>query len=227
MRSHLDQMLRDAARQTARDSLSTAAATLRIGVMCTIGPLRFTPFLTAFRLEHPRIEMTIVDGVPANLADLLQQQSIEAAIMAQPSPFDERWSVQSLYRERFTIAMPPGHRLSALNAVPLRELHRENYVDRVDCEYGTFIGDLMKAAGVHIKIVYKSDREEWVQMMIMSGAGIACLPEYSPLLPGLRTRPMVEPDIVRDVSLVTPGGRRHSPAAAAFVEAARAYDWSL
>jgi LysR family hydrogen peroxide-inducible transcriptional activator len=51
------------------------------------------------------------------------------------------------------------------------------------------------------------------------------VPEYSVLLPGLQTRPLVDPEVTREVSLVTVAGRRFSPAVAAFVRAITAYPW--
>jgi DNA-binding transcriptional LysR family regulator len=71
----------------------------------------------------------------------------------------------------------------------------------------------------------KSERDDWVQTMIMAGLGVTSIPEFSPVLPGLMTRPYVEPEIKRTVSLVTVGGRRHSPALAAFVKSVKAFDW--
>jgi DNA-binding transcriptional LysR family regulator len=59
----------------------------------------------------------------------------------------------------------------------------------------------------------------------MAGMGICFLPEYSPLLPGLPTRPLIEGELFREVSLVTVAGRRFSPATTAFVKAIQAYGW--
>jgi LysR family transcriptional regulator, hydrogen peroxide-inducible genes activator len=73
--------------------------------------------------------------------------------------------------------------------------------------------------------VYRSEREDWIQTMVMAGIGIAFLPEYSVIMPGLQTRPLVEPDVAREVALVTVAGRRYSPAVAAFVRAIKAYQW--
>jgi DNA-binding transcriptional LysR family regulator len=229
MRPYLEQILRESekAKGAARDYLTMGKAPLRIGVMCTIGPLRFTPFLSRFRLEHSGIELGMIDGVPAYLSDKLENGEIEAAVMAQPAPFRERFEAVPLYREPFVVATPPGHRLLTQKMVALRDIDGEDYVDRIHCEYGSYIGELMDREGVRCKVVYESDREEWVQMMVMSGAGIACLPQHSPLLPGLGTRPMHQPNIVREVSLVTMAGRRQSPAAMAFVASAKSYDWAL
>jgi LysR family transcriptional regulator, hydrogen peroxide-inducible genes activator len=60
---------------------------------------------------------------------------------------------------------------------------------------------------------------------VMAGIGVAFLPEYSVILPGLQTRPLVEPEVAREVALVTVAGRRFSPAVATFVRAIKAYQW--
>jgi hypothetical protein len=51
------------------------------------------------------------------------------------------------------------------------------------------------------------------------------MPEYSVVTPGLQTRRVIEPEVVREVSVVTVAGRRFSPAVAAFVRAIKAYPW--
>jgi DNA-binding transcriptional LysR family regulator len=61
--------------------------------------------------------------------------------------------------------------------------------------------------------------------MVMAGMGISFMPEYSPTMPGLHTRRVIDPEVVREVSLVTVSGRRFSPAVAAFVKALKAYKW--
>jgi len=52
------------------------------------------------------------------------------------------------------------------------------------------------------------------------------LPEFSPTIPGVRTQPVTDPEVTRDVSLVSLSGRRFSPAVMTFVRAIRSHDWS-
>jgi DNA-binding transcriptional LysR family regulator len=61
---------------------------------------------------------------------------------------------------------------------------------------------------------------------VAAGMGFCIMPEYLPRLPGVITRPMTEPDIIRHVSLVTMAGRRFSPAVASFVKAIKGHPWS-
>lgn len=211
----------------ADDYLGLAAMPLRLGVMCTIGALRFTPFLAGLRREYPGLRLNVAEGTPDRLLEKLAAGELDIAVMARPDGYAARWQVASLYRERFVVALPFGHPLAAHRAVPLRALDGAAYVDRESCEYGAHIGALMDSAGVAVRIVFASDREDWVQMMIVSGAGLACMPEYSALLPGLVVRPLAAPDVVREVSLVLPPARGRLPAAETFVRAITRYDWSL
>lgn len=61
--------------------------------------------------------------------------------------------------------------------------------------------------------------------MVLARIGFAFRPEFSVTLPGLVVRPLVEPEVRRDVVLATMPGRPHSPAVAAFVRAARSFSW--
>ena len=51
------------------------------------------------------------------------------------------------------------------------------------------------------------------------------MPEYSVTNPACVQRPLVDPVVERTISLVTLPGRKHTPAAAAFIHALRAYKW--
>ena len=92
MRSHLEQVLHqtDTAKVAAKSFLKLEAAPLTLGVMCTIGPLRFVGFLNDFREQHPGIEVSVIENVPGRLSQLLLDGTLDIALMAQPNPFDAR-----------------------------------------------------------------------------------------------------------------------------------------
>lgn len=227
MRPQLEQVWRqtETARTTAKSFLKLEDAPLSLGVMCTIGPLRGIGFVTDFWRTNKGIEITLREGVPQRLGELLREGELDLAVMAQWEPFDERFNVQPLYRERFVVAFPPGHRFAGQNGVSLDEMDGESYLLRINCEYKDHLRTLREERGIELHHVYRSEREDWIQTMVMAGIGVAFLPEYSVILPGLQTRPLVDPEVVREVSLVTVAGRRFSPAVAAFVRAIKAYEW--
>ncbi len=227
VRPHLERILTDAdaAKTTATSFLKVKDAPLQLGVMCTIGPLRFVGFLAKFQHDNPGVELTMRDDALTPLTAALRQGHSDMAILAQPGPYEERFDPHVLYRENFVVAFPPGHRFAKMNAVRIAEVAGESYLSRMNCEYYDYLSELCERRDAKLKDAYRSDREEWVQSMVMAGMGICFLPEFSPLLPGLPTRRLTEPEVVREVSLVTVSGRRFSPAVAAFVRALKAYKW--
>jgi DNA-binding transcriptional LysR family regulator len=215
----------EAAKTTAKSFLKLENAPLNLGVMCTIGPMRGIGFVTDFWRSNQGIEITLREGVPEKLSQLLREGEIDLAVMAQAEPFEERFVARPLYRERFLVAFPPGHRFAGQNGVRMKDADGESYLLRINCEFKDHLRSLREARGVELRHVYRSEREDWIQTMVMAGIGIAFLPEYSVLLSGLQTRPLVDPEVAREVSLVTVAGRRFSPAVAAFVRAITAYPW--
>jgi LysR family transcriptional regulator, hydrogen peroxide-inducible genes activator len=227
MRPQLEQVWHqtETAKTTAKSFLKLENAPLSLGVMCTIGPLRGIGFVTDFWRTNQGIEITLREGVPPRLGELLREGELDLAVMAQWEPFDDRFNIQPLYRERFVVAFPPGHRFASQNGVRLADVEGESYLLRINCEYKDHLRTLREERGIALQHVYRSEREDWIQTMVMAGLGIAFIPEYSVVLPGLQTRPLVDPQVVREVALVTVAGRRFSPAVATFVRAIKAYKW--
>jgi DNA-binding transcriptional LysR family regulator len=62
--------------------------------------------------------------------------------------------------------------------------------------------------------------------VVAAGFGVCFLPEFSLTVPGVRTRPIGDPEVACDVSLVSMSGRRFSPAVISFIRAVRAHDWA-
>ena len=79
--------------------------------------------------------------------------------------------------------------------------------------------------GITLYARFRSEREDWVQAMVVARLGFAFMPECAITSTDLLQRPLVDPDVTRTVSLVTAPGRPFSPATAAFVRSARSYHW--
>jgi len=228
MRPHLEEVhgRTKNAQQVARSFLRLEAAPLTLGVMCTIGPLRFVGFLNEFREQHTGIEVSMLESVPARLTELLLSGSIDVALMAQPGAFDQRLNVEPIYSERFGLAFPAGHPLEQRETLNVIDVRGETYLSRINCEYRDHLAELCRERGVEIRRGFRSEREDWILMMVAAGMGVCFLPEYSATHPGIRHRVVDAPAVIRDVSLVTVAGRALSTAVRTFIEAVRVYDWA-
>jgi DNA-binding transcriptional LysR family regulator len=224
---HLEEVMArtQAAKEQAARFLRLESAHLSLGVMCTIGPLRFVSFLNRFRADHPGIEMTLTESEPDRLSEALLQGAIDVAVMARPGGFDERLRADPLYAERFVVACSIGHPFARRDAVSMREMDGQIYLQRINCEFRDVLREQCEACGARIVRSYRSEREDWIQTMVAAGMGICFLPEFSATHPGLVLRPVQEPEVTREVRLVTVAGRRWSPALSSFVQAIRRYHW--
>lgn len=229
MRSHLDEIAQrsEHAKRTARNFLSLEAAPVTLGVMCTIGPLRFIGFLTAFRKRFPGIEVTVIEGAADHLTDLLLKGNLDIALLARPEPFDQRLKAEPVYAERFGLAFSTGHPFERRNTLQLTDVRSEPYLERINCEYGNHIDELCQNLGFEIKSAYRSEREDWILAMVAAGMGVCFIAEFSASQPGVCHRLIADPEIVREVSLVSVADRLSSPAISAFAIAVMEYDWHL
>lgn len=216
---------RERARCMAARFLRLEGAQLTVGVMCTIGPLRFVSFLNAFRTAHPGIELTLIEGVPARLSDALLAGELDVAIMADPNGFAEPLRSSLLYEERFTLACGRMHALAARRAVRIRDLAGASYLQRINCEYRDRLAEILRDQGIEILRSHRSEREDWIQSMVVAGMGVCFLPEFSVTLPGIVLLPVQDPIVSREVCLVTVAGRRWSAPVAALVAALSNYAW--
>ena len=214
------------ARRRAQDFVRLNDTTLRVGLMCTIGPSKLIDLFGAFHHRYQGVQLYLKDGAAGALEACLTQGELDLAIYCKPEEPSDALHTLPLYAERFVVAVAPSHRLASLAQVRLADLEGENYLNRANCEYKDFLRDIRERQGVQIRYMYASERDDWIQCMAMAGLGFTLIPEFAVTVPGLVTRPLIEPEVVRHVNLVTVRGRPHSPAVGAFVHESRRYPWA-
>ena len=217
--------------QQAKDLAAGFAALkktpLKLGIMCTISPTNLVGLLTDLQASYPEIELLITDAGASMLHEKLLSGELEAAISCMPGPPDDRLHYLPLFREQFVIAVNPKHRLAMNNAIRVRDLNGERYLNRVNCEYASHAGHIFSQQGARVRLVYRSERDDWILAMVRAGLGFGFMPQYCAAdAPDIVVRPLVEPEIWREVNLVTVRGRPHSPAIGALVREAMRAQWA-
>jgi DNA-binding transcriptional LysR family regulator len=227
MQPHLSQILEQAkaAETVAKDFRLLNQVPIRLGVMSTIGPVRLAALLAAFEQQSPGVETAVRDGAPEALAAQLDADELDVAILNPLDGLGGNYRAEPLYSERYVVLLPPEHPLRARNALALRDLSEQPYVDRLSCEMREMVMGVCDDMGVKLYARFRSEREDWVQAMVMAGIGFAFMPEFSVTHPDSIQRPLVDPAVNRTISLITVPGRKHSHAVAAFIRAIRAHKW--
>ena len=198
---------------------------VRLGVLPSVGPLRLAPLLAGFGVQHPGIELVVVEGDTAQLEELLLGGSLSLALAARLGPANGRLRHYRLYRENIVVIFPGGHRFERQEAVRLIDLKGENFLLRTNCDKLALVIESCRKQGFQPEIVYRSEREDWIQTMVAAGRGVTVVPENMHLGHGTLARPLIEPTLRRDVSLITVTGRPRDPPIQDLVRTLRAHKW--
>jgi DNA-binding transcriptional LysR family regulator len=206
----------------AQRHLHRTRAVLRLGIVPSIGLVRLAPCITQFCAENVDVELTLAEVPSPRLVDVLLGEDLDLTISYTDRP-DKRFRYYSLYRERIVIVAPKGHRFEHVEAVRLSDLQNENLLFCTNCDMGEALLENCRKQGFEPRIIYQSAREDWVQVMVASGFGVAAMPEFTHTDVTTVARPLAEPEFIRQLSLVAVAGRPHPPAAASLIRIIRAH----
>lgn len=198
---------------------------LKMGVVSTMPARHLVGYLRALRSAGPDVRLQIWEANCEELSDALLKGELDIGILTLPE-YNDRLRPIPLLRERYCVAFAKGHRYEAMGTVPMREFEGEAYVKRLHCEFpSNFI--LLKVAKPYqnVDTRYMSEREDWVQAMVSAGLGMTVMPEFLPILDGIETRLITEPEVHRQISLVTVAGRQHTKPVAIAVRTAQTFNW--
>jgi DNA-binding transcriptional LysR family regulator len=213
------------ARSLAENFKLLKQAPLHLGLQSTIGPTRLARFLSSFHRQQPGVEIALQDGSSEGLLEKLELGEIDLAILSGAQPLPDAFRSETLYDEPYVVVMPAGHTLGRLQQIRLADVHGEAYVDRLACEMREAVMALSRDSGVSLYATFRSEREEWVEAMVLAGLGFAFMPAYSIRSRDLHQRPLVEPAVQRTVLAVDVRGRQRSPAARLFFQELQAFAW--
>jgi len=213
-----------AAKADADGFRTEETTTIDLGVMSTIGPALMVDFFARLRQENPNLEINIQEAEGHDLLRALEEAEIDVGLVGLPN-LPENLRYLPLFRERYTVAFANGHPFEQMNAVPIAKLEGVDYLKRVHCEFSDHFEALGADNMFQGNIRYTSEREDWIQAMVLAGMGCSIMPEYLPMLPGISTRPITGPEVSRTISLVTVAGRRHSPALNNMIRLAGLFSW--
>lgn len=198
---------------------------VRLGVLGTIGSVRIARYLADFQSSYEGVEVEVTEAPVPELLNRLDEGRLDLAIVNPCDGVPESFHAHLLYSEKYVAVLPPGDPLGERNSVGLKDLSGRAYVDRLSCEMREMFGAVCKDHNVQLYARFRSEREDWVQAMVLARIGIAVMPEYSVTVPDLLQRPITDPAINRTIALISVRGRRFSQATEALVRSAKTFSW--
>lgn len=135
----------------------------------------------------------------------------------------EGLGLHQLVAEELVVLLPPNHRLSGRRQVRMAELSDEQFISFRE---GARLRELLFGAGRHAgfepRVTLESNESRRVRRLVSRGLGVAILPRSDAEGPGadIALVSLTDPALTRDITLAWREGRRHAPAAAAFLDLA-------
>jgi len=155
---------------------------LRIGVIPTIGPFLLPRLMPALREAFPRLKPWLREDTTARLVDRLVASRLDVVLLALPCDCGGADTV-TLARDEFLVALPPGHRLAALESVPPGALATERLLllEEGHClrEQALAVCGLLAGERGEALDSFAATSLHTLVQMVASGLGVTLLPRLA------------------------------------------------
>jgi LysR family transcriptional activator of glutamate synthase operon len=215
----------DAAQAELQTLAGVQGGHLSVGALHTMGPVDLSLLLASFHRTHPAVELTVREQSSEELAEMLRDDVIDLAFLSVTERIQSRGlELHRLVTEELVVALPTQHPLAGREGISLRELAGDTFISfRTGSRLRELLDSGAAAAGFEPRITLESNESRRIRSLVSSGLGVAILPRSDAAGPGApvaMTR-LIKPELTRDVTLASRAGRRHSPAATAFLTLTR------
>ncbi|MHB8658933.1 MAG: LysR family transcriptional regulator [Solirubrobacteraceae bacterium] len=196
-----------------------------VGAMHTMGPVDLSLALALFHERHPGVELTVREQSSEELAEMLRVDELDLAFLSVTERIESHGlGLHQLISEELVVILAMDHLLAGRKYIRMAQLAGERFVSY---RPGSRLRELLEAAGREAgfepSVTLESNESERIRRLVARGMGVAILPASDSVGPttSVASATLIEPSLSRDISLAWREGRRHSPAAAEFIELAR------
>jgi DNA-binding transcriptional LysR family regulator len=201
------------------------AGHVMIGAMHTMGPIDLSLPLSLFSDRHPGVALTVREQSSEEMAEMLRVDELDLAFLSVTERIESHHlGLQQLVSEELVVLLPRDHRLGKRRHVRMAELAGEPFISfREGARLRELLVSAGREAGFEPRVTLESNESQRVRRLVSRGLGVAILPRSDADGPGadVAVAKLIEPALSRDITLAWREGRRHTPAAAEFLELAR------
>jgi DNA-binding transcriptional LysR family regulator len=213
--------VREDAKRALDELRSFKRGVLRLAANESVCSYVLPPLLKDFRKRLPAVKIEVLQCPSNGISNLLDEQDVDFGFLSF-TPVQHDLISRLLFRDELALVVYPGHPLARSKSVILHQLGNEKFVAHMaETPSRKRLVDLFAREGVPLGIVMELSSLETIKDFVKAGDGIAILPRMclsrelaagdlcSPTVRGLA--------IGRDIRVVYPKTRTHSPAAVAFL----------
>jgi LysR family transcriptional activator of glutamate synthase operon len=215
----------DAAQAELQSLAGVQAGRLSVGALHTMGPVDLSLLLATFHARYPAVELTVREQSSEELAGMLRDDEVDLAFLSVTERIKSRGLVlRPLVSEELVVVLALGHPLAGDEQLRIGDLAREAFITfREGARLRELLMTSAAEAGFEPRIALESNESRRIRSLVSGGLGVAILPRSDAAGPGapVATSRLTDPALTRDITLASRAGRRHSPAATAFLALTR------
>jgi DNA-binding transcriptional LysR family regulator len=190
-----------------RELGETASGRLRVACIPSVALHFLPPVIASYRAANPRIRILVMDGVADRLYDAVLTGSVDFALSSSAPTLPPDLHFEPAYIDRFRAVIRRDHVLAEQEVVSWTELFA---FDFLGFTFGTGTRHALDLAFAASKVMHRPIME-LTQMgtilgMVNAGIGVSALPNMccpSEEHPTLCSRPLVSPEVQREIGFVT------------------------
>lgn len=178
-------------------------ATVRIAAIQTLGTTILPRLIREFRADHPRVRFGVQLMPPRQVIETTGRGDVDLGLMLSPVQGVDLRKVE-LGRSELFCVLPPGHRLAALDRIPLQALRGETLVaGNRNYLFGLQLEGLFREVGEMPEIACQVSTSFAACALVREGIGVGLVDGFAVdrYFPELVARPL-EPTMALDPHLI-------------------------
>lgn len=169
----------DDMKETARSSVESLTGKLRVGCYSTLAPVLLPMIIDEFLGQHPKVDLSFVEGSHADLTDKLRSGQLDLAIVYDYGIAEMRsgddFSLERVYESLPYVLLPNDHDLAERRRVALHELAEEPLILFDLAPGGDYFLSFFARAGLQPRVRFRTTSFEMVRALVARGLGYSIL----------------------------------------------------
>lgn len=213
-----------AAKALAKGIGKAQVAPLHLGIASSVETDELHGVLSEVASGLSGFALSTAEGSSSELLELALKGDLDLILIEAPAEGHDRLNPWPLFVQHYCVLTCGDHRLADRSDASIVDLADEPWID-CGPDSAARLRSVAEAAGVELNFRHKVSGPRQAERVLRAGLGSALLPKPKPLPEELRTVALIDEGLVASVILAGIAGRQRSPAADAFIRAARARCW--
>lgn len=213
-----------AAKTLAREIGKAQVAPLSIGIASAVDSDALHSVIEEVASGLSGFQLSTCEGSSSEMLEQALHGDLDLVLIEAPNEAPDRLEPWPLFKQHYRLVARDDHGLAGRDQVSLADLVDEPWIDGGG-DATVRLRRAAAAAGIEVAFRHKVSGAGQVERLILSGLGSAIMPRPTHVHGRLLVLAIVDEGLVAPVILASISGRQRSPAADAFVRAARARHW--